>query len=80
MRIWQTGQPLTKRDHELLKPLIDKARELGRTPTVGEVASSAAIKARFRIWKNAVLAAGLPALNDPEQVRIREKEKNQASH
>lgn len=65
---------LDDRDIEILKPLIEKARELGRTPSVSEVPTAALIKSRFRIWKNAVSAAGLPAMNDPEQVRIRELE------
>ncbi len=69
----QESRP-TDRDMEILKPLIDKARELGRTPSVSEVPSAALIKSRFRIWKNAVSAAGLPAMNDPEQVRIRDIE------
>ena len=52
-----------------------RARELGRSPKVGEVPEAARIKARFRIWKYALMAAGLPVMNDPEQVRAREKEK-----
>ena len=74
MKPWTNGDTLTRRDAELLRPLQEKAAELGRTPLVGEVASSAQIKARFRLWKNAVQAAGLPSLNDPEQTRLREKE------
>lgn len=72
MKQWQPGQPLTPRDRALLRPLLDRARALGRTPEVSEIETSAAIKARFRIWKYAVLAVGLPAMNDPEQVRARE--------
>ncbi|MDD3410877.1 MAG: hypothetical protein PHY12_08730 [Eubacteriales bacterium] len=75
MKTWQPGDALTPRDEALLTPLRQKARELGRTPTVGEVPQAAALKARFRLWKHAVLAAGLPALNDPAQTRLREKEK-----
>lgn len=74
MKTWQPDEPLTARDREILAPLIAKAKELGRTPMVSEVPSSALIKSRFRIWKYAVLAAGLPAMNDPDQVRIREAE------
>lgn len=74
-KCWQPGEQLTAQDQALLAPLKQKAAALGRTPTVAEVASAARIKARFRLWKNAVLAAGLPALNDPEQTRLREKEK-----
>ena len=73
MHQWKPGDLLSEADHILLQPMIEKACELGRTPTVSEVADAARIKSRFRIWKNAVLAAGLPALNSPEQVRLREK-------
>ncbi len=74
MKPKKTESRLDDRDIEILKPLIEKARELGRTPSVSEVPTAALIKSRFRIWKNAVSAAGLPAMNDPEQVRIRELE------
>ncbi len=72
---WRPGQPLTKEDQAILAPLIAKAQELGRSPKVGEVSEAARIKARFRIWKYALMAAELPVMNDPEQVRAREKEK-----
>ena len=73
MQHWKPGDLLSEADRVLLQPMIEKSYELGRTPTVSEVADAARIKSRFRIWKNAVLAAGLPALNSPEQVRLREK-------
>lgn len=79
MKSWQVGEPLTPQDMEILQPLIERAAELGRTPKVSEIASSARIKARFRLWKHALLAAGLPALNDPEQVRLREAERGDDS-
>lgn len=75
---WKPGQPLTEEDRAILVPLLARARELGRSPKVGEVPEAARIKARFRIWKYALMAAGLPVMNDPEQVRAREKEKNEA--
>jgi len=73
MAKWIPGEPLTERDKEILRPLIEKAQELGRTPTKGEVWNAGIIKGRFRIWKNAIMAAGLPQLNDPEQSRLRER-------
>ena len=73
MQHWKPGDLLSEAERVLLQPMIEKSYELGRTPTVSEVADAAHIKSRFRIWKNAVLAAGLPALNSPEQVRLREK-------
>jgi len=73
---WNPGDPLDARDHALLQPLKDKARKLGRTPTVSEVETAANIKRLFRIWKNAILAAGLPALATPEQIKLRERQSN----
>lgn len=69
---WESGQHLSEKDKEILRPLIEKAKQLGRTPTKSEVESAGLIKGRFRIWKNAVKAAGLPPLNDREQTLLRE--------
>ena len=66
---WEEGMPLTDTDREILKPLIEKAAELGYAPVKAEVENSAKIKGRFRCWKDAVKAAGLSALNDPQQVK-----------
>ena len=68
---WEEGMPLTDTDWEILKPLIEKAAELGYTPAKAEVENSAKIKGRFRCWKDAVKAVGLPAVNDPEQANKR---------
>ena len=68
---WEEGMPLTDEDRKVLRPLIEKAVELGYTPAKAEVENSAKIKGRFRCWKDAVKAAGLPAVNDPEQARRR---------
>lgn len=68
----QPDAPLTANDRALLASLTRATEALGRTPTVAEVADAAAIKRRFGTWKNAVLAAGLPPLNDPEQMRLRQ--------
>ena len=73
MTQWKPGDPLTEEDRKLLAPLIEKARETGLTPTVKEIPSSPRIKSRFRLWKFAVMAAELPALTAPEQVRMRQK-------
>ena len=34
---WKPGQPLTAEDRAILAPLLARARELGRSPKVGEV-------------------------------------------
>ena len=68
---WTEGMPLTEKDSALLRPLVAKAAELGYTPIVSEVPGANKIKDRFRCWKDAVTAAGLPSQKDPEQVRKR---------
>ena len=73
MKQWKPGDPLTDSDRELLQPLLDRARETGMTPTVKEIPSASKIKSRFRIWKNAVYAAGLQSLNSAEQTQLREE-------
>ncbi len=71
---WSPGDSVTEKDREVLQPLLEAYQELGRTPTRHEVGGLSRIKARFRIWEHAVLAAGLPSLKDPEQVLLRRKE------
>lgn len=73
MKQWTPGEPLTDSDRELLQPLIDRAAENGMTPTVKEISTASQIKNRFRIWKNAVMAAGLPPLNSANQTQLREE-------
>ena len=69
---WKPGQPLTEEDRELLRPLLDAARERGHTPRVQDVSNSAEIKTRFRTWKNALVAAGLPLYSAAEQEVLRQ--------
>ena len=68
---WKPGQPLTDEDHELLKPILEAAQLLGHTPRVQDVPNADKIKKRFRIWKNALLAAGFPLYSAPEQEILR---------
>ena len=70
---WKIGDPLTDEDRALLAPLIERARQTGLTPTVREIPTSPRIKSRFRLWKYAVMAANLPALTSPDQVRMRQE-------
>ena len=72
MKQWKPGDPLTDNDLELLQPLILSARKTGLTPTTKEIPSASKIKSRFRLWKHAVAAAGLPSLNSPEQTQLRQ--------
>jgi hypothetical protein len=76
-RYWEPGDELTERDLELLEPLRRRARELGYTPTQADMPDITAIKSRFRVWRDAVAAAGLPWLNTPEQQRRRSEARKQ---
>ena len=62
---------LTEKDFELLQILKDRAAELGYMPLVAGVKEPSRIKAHFRCWKDAILAAGLPSEKAREQVARR---------
>ena len=68
---WHEGMALTEKDEVLLKYIKDRASELGYTPLISDVPESGKIKARFRCWKDAIKAAGLPSERDPAQVAKR---------
>lgn len=72
---WKPGQPLTERDRVILQPILDKAAELGRTPTKREVSGTDRVKLRFHTWDMAINAAGLPPLRDAEQDNMRISER-----
>jgi hypothetical protein len=76
---WNIGDPLTVLDMKLLKPLIEKADELGYTPSVNELKKGEAkrIKYRFRTWNHACQAAGLIWINHPIQHRLRSAARRQ---
>lgn len=65
--------PITPQDQQLLSILVEKYEELGRSPTMAEVPEATEIKTRFGLWRNALKAAGLPLLNDPEQQKLRQR-------
>lgn len=73
---WKPGEPLTDKDRELLSVLVRRYRELGYTPSLKEVSNAAAVKRRFRLWSDAIEAAGLPRYNDLQQIRIREEKRD----
>lgn len=68
---WSEGMTLTEKDEVLLKYIKDKASELGYTPLISDVPESGKIKGRFRCWKDALKAAGLPSEREPDQVAKR---------
>lgn len=71
-RLWKRGEPLTEKDKDFLSVLVRTYKELGYTPSRREVPNAAAIKQRFRLWSDAIEAAGLPPYSDLQQIRIRE--------
>lgn len=68
---WHEGMALTEKDEVLLKYIKNRASELGYTPLISAVPESGKIKRRFRCWKDALKAAGLPSERDPDQVAKR---------
>ena len=68
---WQEGMPLTKNDEILLDFIRNRASELGYTPLLSDVPEAGKIKGRFRCWKDAIKAAGLPSQCEPDQVAKR---------
>jgi hypothetical protein len=68
---WHEGMALTEKDEVLLKYIKDRSSELGYTPLISDVPESGKIKARFRCWKDAIKAAGLPSEREPDQVAKR---------
>jgi len=72
---WSPGDPVQEKDAELLRVVQDFYGERGYVPSRGELEPEIAevLKARFRTWKNVLLAAGLPAMNDAETQMRRQK-------
>ncbi len=68
---WREGMALTEKDENLLQYIKNRASELGYTPLISDVPESGKIKARFRCWKDAIKAAGLPSEREPDQVAKR---------
>ena len=73
--LWKPGEPLTAKDQAMLSVLVRKYNQLGYVPSQKEVPNARAIKKRFRIWADAVAAAGLPIHCTPGQSRIRMKKR-----
>lgn len=71
--LWKPGEPLTLKDRAMLDVLVRRYRQLGYVPSQKDVPNARAIKKRFRIWKDALLAAGLPVDDTPGQSRKRTK-------
>lgn len=76
-KFWKPGQPLDEKDEEMLQEVKAIYQMQGYVPTKEEVSNTSDLKARFRTWKNVMIAAGLPELNDPIQTQKRMAAKEQ---
>ena len=66
---WKPGDELTETDQKMLLVVQNFYKRCGYAPTRNEIANVGALKQRFRIWDDVLLAAGLPRRNDRESVR-----------
>ena len=66
---WKPGDPLTESDNKMLALVRKFYEKNGYPPTKKDVANFAALRGRFRTWKNVLLAAGVPAAGDPDCMR-----------
>lgn len=64
-KFWKPGMPVTDADLKLLEEVKSVYLRQGYVPTMNEVSNAQKLKARFRTWKNVLVAADLPSLNDP---------------
>lgn len=65
---WQPGDPITVQDEKMLARVKLFYQRMGYPPCRADFPDDYVrrLKKRFRIWKNVILAAGLPALNSKE--------------
>ena len=78
---WKPGQPITEQDYKLLDRVRVFYSENGYTPTKADMADIGYVsnlKSRFRIWKNVIIAAGLPDINSAENQKKRIEKQNEA--
>lgn len=70
---------MQEQDEQLLQGVKQFHREHGYSPSRKDLSAEAVrdLKARFRTWKNVLVAAGLPAMNDVETQRQRQHVKVQ---
>ena len=70
-KFWKPGMPITEEDKKLLEEVKNVYEKQGYVPTMSEISNVQKLKARFRTWKNVLLAAGLPSINDPDEKKKR---------
>jgi len=78
-KFWCPGNDLNDQDVGLLACVKAFHEANGYVPSRKELSEEEVkkLKARFRTWKNVLLAAGLPAMNDAETQLLRQKAKVQ---
>ena len=69
---WKQGDPLTEEDHKMLALVIRYYDKHGYSPAQKDMPNSVALKKRFGIWKNVLMVAGVPILNDPDCMHKRQ--------
>lgn len=79
-RFWKPGMPVTEDDMKLLEEVKQVYQKQGYVPIMSEVSNAQKLKARFRTWKNVLIAAGLPSLNDPIEKKKRLAVINKTEH
>lgn len=67
MNAWKPGDPLAEADLDMLQPVIAAYTRLGFSPRTSDIPTARQLKKRFRIWKNVLIAAGLPIHAGPVQ-------------
>ena len=70
-KYWVPGQELTEKDKEMLIPVKVFYEEKGYSPIRQDISTNSKLKSRFRIWKNVLIAADLPAANESENYKKR---------
>ncbi|MBE5892744.1 MAG: hypothetical protein E7286_05115 [Lachnospiraceae bacterium] len=70
---WRPGDALKEEDEVLLREVKAFYQKNGFSPRKEDIKPQivSKLKSRFRIWKNVILAAGLPELNSAEMQQKR---------
>ena len=77
---WKPGDVWRESDRELLQEVQEFYQKNGYSPRKEDMKPQIVgkLKSRFRIWKNVILAAGLPDLNSAEMQQKRKSAQENA--
>ena len=73
---WKPGQPITEVDWIKLEPIRAFYEKNGYSPIKDDMNDNRYIvelKARFRTWRNVLIAAGVPIHQNPENIKKRKE-------